>query len=229
MKTISYKDFLDFLASDLNEVEYFGCDKTSVMSLKDYLLELKQKKEQYDKLISEPLKSIHSKNKWVENIRPDHDFDVNGLVVLGKKYLTFLRSIQSDFSNGYPGDYLFMGSTHIYLTNLWHQKDKKIYELLKNSQEELREINKIAHQLNVIENSFTTVSDKFEIDPSEYDKCDVKCFGRPIVRYIRDIEKLQSVNPMMDSKMFFGKEGIYPESLIEIERQRLVKKLFIKY
>ena len=64
MEKISYKDFLDFLASDLNEVEYFGCDKTSLILLKDYLLELKQKKEEFDKLVSEPLKSIKSKNKW---------------------------------------------------------------------------------------------------------------------------------------------------------------------
>ena len=27
MEKISYKDFLDFLASDMNEIDFFGCDK----------------------------------------------------------------------------------------------------------------------------------------------------------------------------------------------------------
>ena len=94
------KDFLDFLASDLNEIEYFNCDKTALMSLKDYLIELKEKKETYDKLIIEPLKSIQSKNKWVKYIEPDHYLNKDGLVVWGKTAPTFLLGIEPKLANG---------------------------------------------------------------------------------------------------------------------------------
>lgn len=226
MEKISYKDFLDFLASDLNEVEYFSCDKTSLMLLKDYLLELKQKKEEYDKLISEPLKSIQSKNKWVKNIRPNHDLDENGLVVWGNTNPTFLLGIQPEFSNGNPEDYIRIGGH--YVTPFLQIKMKNRKKLLENSQEELHKINKIVHQLNVIEKPFTTISDRFKIDPSEYDRCDVECFGWPIIRYIRATEKLEGVKPMMSSETFYKKEGIYPKPLTLEEREKLVKKLYIK-
>jgi len=226
MSQISYKEFLNFLGSNLNEVEYFGCDKTSLILLKDYLLELKQKKEEYDKLIIEPLKSIQSKNKWVKNIIPDHDLDENGLVIRGKTAPTFLLGINPEFSKGNPEDYIRIGGN--YVTPFLQMKMKNRKKLLENSQEELHEINKIVHQLNVIEKSFTTVSNRFEINPSEYDRCDIECFGWNIIRYIRATEKLEGVKPMMSSETFYKKEGIYPKPLTLEEREKLVKKLYIK-
>src|SRR5699024_6037478 len=84
VKKYSYKRFLDFLNTDLNEIQYFGCDcdKTSLISLKEYLLELKQKKDNYEHLIIEPLSSVQNKNKWVERIIPHHDLNINGLQVI---------------------------------------------------------------------------------------------------------------------------------------------------
>lgn len=224
MEKISYKDFLNFLASDLNEFEYFNCDKTSLISLKDYLTELKEKKESYDKLITEPLKSIQSKNKWVKHIEPDHFLNKDGLVVLGKTAPTFLLGIEPKYAN--VEDYIRIGG--YYVTPFLELKMKIRKKLLENSQEELHEINKIVHQLNVIEKPFTTISNRFEINPSDYDKCDIECFGWPIIRYIRDTEKLEGVKPAMSSETFYKKEGIYPSPLTSEEREKLVKKLYIK-
>lgn len=231
MHKISYKEFLDFLASDLNEVEYFGCNKTSLMSLKDYLLELKQKKEDFDKLISEPLKSIQNKNKWVKNIRPDRTLDENGLLVLGNTQPTFLLGIDPKFSNGNPEDYIRIGG--YYVTPFLNLKMKNRTKLLENSQKELHEINKLANQLNMLEKPFYTVSGQFHVNPFGYDYCDIEGFCFPLIRIVRSTEKLKRVNPLVymereERETFYKKEGIYPKPLTLEERNKLVKKLYIK-
>lgn len=227
----SYKDFLDFLASDLNEIEYFGCncDKTSLIALKDYLVELKQKKDNYDKLISESLSSIQSKNKWVKQIIPDHNLNLNGLVIIGYKTPRYMVGINPKCSKRNQDDYLFMGSTRIYLTSFWHPKDKKLDKLLENSQEELHEINKVAQQLNVIIiKDIKTISDNFQIDSTLYDECKINGRWGTMVRYDKSTDRIESVEPIISKDTFYKMEGIYQEKLSLEESEKLVKKLYIK-
>lgn len=96
MENFSYKDFLEFLDSNLDEIEFFGCDKQDYISLEQYLHELKLKKEEYDKLITPYLKSIQNKNKWVKEIVPSHDISLNALVIYGKIEPTFLLDIDKE-------------------------------------------------------------------------------------------------------------------------------------
>ena len=60
----------DFIISPLNEIDYFKCKREDLVSLKNYLLELKEKKKKYDSLIAEPLKSIQEKNTWCKDVQP---------------------------------------------------------------------------------------------------------------------------------------------------------------
>ena len=62
----------NFITSPLNEIDYFKCQKEDLVSLRDYLLELKGQKMEYDKLISEPLKSIQEKKCLVYRCTTSH-------------------------------------------------------------------------------------------------------------------------------------------------------------
>ena len=230
VKKNSYKKFLDFLNSDLNEIQYFGCDcdKTSLIALKDYLLELKQKKDNYEHLIIDPLSSIQNKNKWVERIIPHHNLNINGLQVIGYKSPRYIFGINPEHSRTMTDDYIFMGSTRIYLTSFWRPKDKKIEKLLSNSQEELHEINKIAHKLNVIEGQISTISDNFKIDPTNYEECKINGSWGTMVRYDKSTDRIESVEPIISRDTFYKMEGIYQEKLSLEESEKLVKKLYIK-
>ena len=229
MKNISYKEFLDFLASDLNEVEYFGCDKTSLILLKDYLLELKEKKERFDKLVSEPLKSIKSKNKWVIDVVPRYDGYLDGVLIRGKNdpvlgvgIATSMDAVQDKKTSVYT----LTGG--MLITPFHKLKYKNRIKVLDNSQDEIREIDTIARNLNFINEEFNTVSGKFGIESTEYDECDINCFDWPIVRVIPSTGELKEMKTFMSPEIFYKKEGFYPKTLTLKEREKLVKKLYIK-
>ena len=57
----------------MNEIKYFNCNVDNLVSLRDYLLQLKKKKAEYNKLIKEPLESIQKKNIWCTDVQPEID------------------------------------------------------------------------------------------------------------------------------------------------------------
>lgn len=229
MEKISYKTFLHFIASDLDEVEYFGCDKTSLMSLKEYLIELKERKEEFDKLISEPLKSIKSKNKWVVNVVPRYDGIKEGVIIQGKNDPFLGVGIWPELAVAQrkkPNDYILTGG--MIITPFHNLKFRNRIKVLDNSQNEIREIDTIARKMNFIKEEFDTISNYFSVKSSLYDVCDIECFNWPIIRAILSTGDLQEVKPLMSDETFYKKEGIYPKPLTLEERKKLVKKLYIK-
>lgn len=229
MKKIPYKTFLDFIASDLDEVEYFGCDKTSLMSLKDYLNELKVKKEEFDKLVSEPLKSIKSKNKWVVNVVPRYDGFMDGVVIRGKNDPSLGVGINPELAKKFgknSNDYILTGG--MIITPFHNIKFKNRIKVLDNSQDEIREIDTIAQKFNFVKEEYDTASSNFSVRSVIYDVCDIECFDWPIIRAILSTGELQGVKPLMSDETFYKKEGIYPKPLSLEERKKLVKKLYIK-
>ena len=76
--TGSYKDLISinpseikkFIISSKNEKEFFNCDVGDLISLRDYLVESKKKKEKYSKLIKAPLKTKQEKNPWCIDVQP---------------------------------------------------------------------------------------------------------------------------------------------------------------
>lgn len=230
MEKISYKDFLDFLASDMNEIDFFGCDKTSLISLKEYLNELKKQKETYDKLISEALKSIQKKNKWVKEVVPRYDGIMDGVKIRGKNDPTLGVGIYPELAKKFgknPNDYILTGG--MIITPFHNLKFRNRIKVLENSQEEIREIDTIAQNLNFIKEEITTISGKFVINSSCYNTCDIECFNWPIIKIILSTGELQRVEPYMSSELFYKKEGVYPKPLTLDDMEKLVKKLYIKH
>lgn len=215
MSKIFYKNLLDFIASELDESNYFNCsDKKSLISLKEYLNDMQKKNEEYIKLISEPLKSIQNKNKWVEDIRPSHDLNDDGLLILGNKESILLLGIDPNLSKRNSNDYIIIGSSH--MNSFLNLKMNKREKILENSQEELHEINRVCHELNILENPFITVSGYFFINPSKYDFCKINYLTSEIMYFIPSTGIL-NVGKDIESKVLTLEEG-----------NKLVKKLYIK-
>lgn len=195
MINISYDELLEFLHSDLNEVEFFNCDKASLISLRDYLLEQKERNKKYEQMINEPLNSIKYKNKWVKNVVPRYDGIKDGVIIEGKNYLSFAVGIDPKMASALgkrPTDYVLNCS--IIMSPLVNLKLKHRIKVLDNSQDEIREIDLIAKELNYKKEIINTVSDIFSINNSYYDICEILYGGYPATRTIISSDEVYSVD-----------------------------------
>jgi len=215
MEKISHEEFLDFLYSEADEAQYFGYDKSDLINLRDYLNELKQKKEEFEKRIKEPLKNIKSKNKWVVDIVPRYDGITDGVLIRGKSDPILGVGICPEKSmklNGNPNSYVLTGG--MVISPFHNIKFKNRIQVLNNSQEEIRQIDKIAHDLNFVKEEFNTISGNFTIDSSQYNECNIEFLNEPLLRTILSTEELQNTN--------------HKRLLTLDERKSLVKKLYIR-
>lgn len=229
MSKLSYKEFLNFLSSDLDEVEYFGCNKKSLVSLREYLNELKQKNEEFERLIQEPLESIKKKNKWVTNVIPRYDGSLSRIQIQGKNQPSLGVGIEPKIARAHhknPYDYILTGG--MIITPFHNLKLRNRIKVLKNSQNEIREIDKIAQKLHFIKEEFDTASKNFSTKSSWYNVCYIECFDWPIIKAILSTGELQNFKRMMSDELFYKKEGMYPKPLSNDDKEKLVKKLYIK-
>lgn len=229
MDKLSYKDFLNFLSSDLDEVEYFGCNKNSLVSLREYLNELKQRNEEYERLIQEPLESIKKKNKWVKKVVPRYDGTLSSIQIHGKNQPNLGVGIYPEMAKARgkkEDDYILTGG--MVITPFHNLKFKNRIKVLDNSQNEIREIDKIAKKLHFVKEDFDTASGYFSTKSSYYNTCYIECFDWPIIKTILSTGELQNFRRMMSDELFYKKEGMYPKELSNDDKERLVKKLYIK-
>ena len=68
MEEITYKEFRKFLDSDVDEAEYFGCNKNNLITMREYLLSLKERFEMCEKSIINDREFILNKYKKVDSI-----------------------------------------------------------------------------------------------------------------------------------------------------------------
>ncbi len=61
MEEITYKEFRCFLDSDVDEAEYFGCNKDNLITMREYLLSLKERFNLCEHQIEEDKKRIEDK------------------------------------------------------------------------------------------------------------------------------------------------------------------------
>lgn len=135
IKINRYNELIQFIKGNETE-EKFLTNKDNLILLKDYLLELKQTKDNYIKKIEEPLKSIKSKNKWVKEVYPS--FRVTRRIVLaGKNDPVIGCSINPE-----TGKYEHT-SAWVHVPIVGDIRLKNRVKVLDNSQEELHEIGKI--------------------------------------------------------------------------------------
>ena len=81
LNDIDEKLIASFFESYLIEPEYFRCRRDNLISLKEYLLELKHKKMLFDQQVDSIISPIKEKNKDIIFIEPYFDTIINDLVV----------------------------------------------------------------------------------------------------------------------------------------------------
>lgn len=228
MKNISYDELLEFLHSDLNEVDFFNCDKSSLKSLRDYLLEQKERNKKYEQMINEPLNSIKYKNKWVKNIVPRYDGIKKGIIINGKNYPSICAGIDPKMASALgknPTDYVFNCS--VIISPLVHLKLKHRLKVLDNSQDEIKKIDLIAKELNYKKEIINTASNIFSINNSYYDICEILYGGYPVTRTIISSDEVYSVDYSNLNDFLRNKEKTEFRTLSLEDSKKLVKKLYI--
>ena len=110
MKSISYTEFRKFLDSDVDEAEYFGCNKDNLISMKKYLVNLSNRFELCENKIKYDRESIKKKYKQIDLII--YSKDIRSVVVsMGKTYFSLIRDSKTGF---YIPEDIFSGE-EIYL------------------------------------------------------------------------------------------------------------------
>ena len=68
MEEITYKEFRSFLDSDVDEAEYFGCNKDNLITMREYLLSLKERFEMCEHKIASDKDKIQEKYKHISRL-----------------------------------------------------------------------------------------------------------------------------------------------------------------
>ena len=205
MKKICDKGFRNFLNSNLDEVDYFrcDCDKESLISLRDYLEELKLVDSKYRKNIKEPLESIIAKNRWVKIVGTN---DPGELCIYGKNGPWVSVNINED-----TGFYQCVGELVMGLGIRNYLRRN----IVTNSREELIEIGRIAEKFFKDYYYVVSVSERFELK-NNYWYSFLKCNDF----YLFDIDRETFVP---DSYSWQFKDYLTME-----DKKKLLKKIQIK-
>lgn len=161
----------NFITSPLNEIDYFKCQKEDLVSLRDYLLELKEQKKEYDKLIAEPLKSIQEKNTWCIDVQPATG-DIFFMEAQSKNY-------PSVFISQYDDNFVGSGIAYDSLDPrgfIYSKRMIKRHAILKNSKDELLEIQKIIQSFGFSSDKegLITASNHFLIVPYSFEEVHIQ-------------------------------------------------------
>ena len=160
-----------FIKSYLDEIGYFNCSIGNLVSLKEYLIELKVKKEEYDRLISGPLKSIKEKNLWCTDIQPANGEDFC-MEAKAKNHPSI--NISSDIRNFSSS---LISQDNIPLLNHLYSKRFEERSLIGyNSKFELLEIQRIIKSFGFSNDGrgLITASERFIVIPYNFEEVHIK-------------------------------------------------------
>ena len=162
------KVLCDFINSDLTESEYFGLTKDELITLKDYLLSMREKDKEFKELIKEPLDSMKDKCGWISSVGYNLlQQKTTGEYISSTIYLfpvTGRRQIvhKSFWSDEYKD--IAEKFTKIYLLNKEIRDEYKRQKDLPFIQDELREIDEMGQLVyDGLLYPRDTVSENFEI------------------------------------------------------------------
>ena len=163
----SIDEYEKFVSSPLDEIEYFECDSNDIITLKEYLLELKKQKSEYYKLIRDYLSSIKEKNPWCIDVQPiNSEFFI--MEATTKNYPSvFIRENEGALSIGS----LAYDSGSI-LGPLYSRRYYARKKIIENSRAELLEIEKIIKSFGFDNkpNGLITKSNRFLVTPYNFDE-----------------------------------------------------------
>lgn len=171
---IDFPEVRKFVISPEDEVSFFDCNMEDLVSLRDYLLELKQKKIEYNKMIEEPLRSIQEKNPWCIDIQPEMN-DPFLMSAEAKNYPSIYIYYDNDFyGSGIQTSYNPI-SRYLH-TKRWRERKK----IVDNSKEELLEIKRILESFGFSDeySGLITASKHFIVIPRSFEEIEIQ--KRPI-------------------------------------------------
>ncbi len=147
LNLIDLKTLRNFIFSSLDEINYFGCSKGNILSLRDYFLELKSMKAEYKKLIKVPLMSIQSKNPWCIDIQPiiERAFIIDAIA----KNRPTIGVLEDNGKLNYAGIAL---SSNPFIRHLILKRWIERRKIIENSKEEIEEIKKIISSIGLTDN-----------------------------------------------------------------------------
>ena len=168
---IEIPEIENFITSSLNEIDYFNCNKSDLVSLKEFLLELKWKKREYDRLIAKPLKFIQEKNPWCNDIQPAN---INNYIMeaQAKNYPSiFIGDYNQNLVSGGIA-YSSIDPRSFLYKNRLYQRSK----IINNSKDELLEIKNIIREFgfNNEDEGFVTVSNHFLVIPYNFEEVHIQ-------------------------------------------------------
>ena len=156
-----------FLNTTLTETEYYSLPKENLITLKEYLLQLKDKDNTFQTAIQEQFQSIKKKCVWLNAISFDGLINESGNYVITAIYLhskdgidlianyNHLSDKYEDLTKNVPKVYLLSGKVRKHLSR---QKDIDLI------QEELREIENVGRNIYIdVLRPISSISNNFEI------------------------------------------------------------------
>lgn len=159
----------NFVTSELDEIDYFNCSKDNLVSLKDYLLEFKKKREEYKSLIAEPLSSIQAKNPWCIDVQPAIDGS------FGFKMEAKATNYPSIYFTRYEDELAHSGvcfDQNPILNQIYSKRYSKRVQISYNSKDELLEIEKIIESFGFSngDEGLISASNHFLVIPYSFDE-----------------------------------------------------------
>ena len=223
MRYMFKKELLELLNSDMDEATFFGYNKSSLITLKEYLEELRNARQDYQVNIAEPLKSIKRRNKWVETVTihkipytriPRPVIDEFNLIFNGKN-APHIAVETNTYTSAWPVVPFATGPTK----RIREEYRKKI---LENSRDEIVEIGIISAKHIEQLRDATSVSGQFIIK-NNYNYSSISSQVQGFFKIDRE-----TIVPY-DDITYMIKEDSYSEIKLNADdRKKLLKKIMIR-
>lgn len=179
MEEITYKEFRKFLDSDVDEAEYFGCNKDNLITMKEYLLSLKERFEMCESKLDSDKQRV--KDKYKKITKWQYDYHSDNLLFTIDKTLFYLKK---DEKTGIYKANIAGGSdvALIYNFKKIYAKTLKIGERFPIELENIKKYGKMYFDKN---NEIESVSSIFSLNDVYYDSI-INCNGGMFFRVYKD-------------------------------------------
>lgn len=205
-----------FLNSSLTEAEYFSLPKENLITLKEYLLKLKNKDSDFQSAIQQQFQSIKQKCSWISEIsfggliHESGNYEITSIYLNSEDGINLIATHNAsnnkyeDLSRNVPKVYLLSGKVRKHLER---QKDIDLI------QEELQEIENIGRNMYIdVLKTISSISENFKIYYAPH-------FGLSIYNNYDLIAEYSNCSKKRKEKEFLKDEDT---------KQKLLKRILIK-
>ncbi len=215
MEKISYKEFRNFLDSDVDEAEYFGCNKDNLITMREYLLSLKERFEICESELASDKQRI--KDKYSRITKWQYDYQRDNLLFCIDKTLFYLKK---DEKTGIYKANIAGGSDLALFYNLkkYYAKSLQIGKWFPN---ELENIKKYGEMYFDKDNNVESVSSIFSLTDVYYDSI-INCNGSMFFRVYKD-----TLIPSESTNSAFEDFHYNTDNVSVEDKQKLLTKIMV--